>query len=152
MNKFMWKNMKEINNSHRPEQMLLYKILKQRDYIKDGSYTIETEYEVTDLKPTMGLPSKGCIIDIVLINSQYSRMPYGEGTRVAIRINGGIHKGGKYKRRTRIKLKDKDQEILLRANGWDVRDVDKEKFPELWERPNLSETTWSNLVRDRLRL
>ena len=152
MNKFMWKNMQEINNSNRPEQMLLYKILKERSYIKDGSHKIATEYEVTNLKPYKDIPAKNCILDIVIIENQCFRTPDEKGWKIAIRLMGEIHKGSKYKRRTRIKLKDEDQAILLHSNGWVVKDIDKEKFPELWDRPNISKTSWIDLVGKRISL
>jgi len=104
--------MREQNNTqYRPEQ------LRYLAYLKDElTCNFELEYEVPNLKTVDCIEPKTVIADIADLTC-----------KMIYRINGPIHEG-----RIQI-LKDEDQKIVLKGNGWHVMDIWYDEYTALWD-------------------
>ena len=96
---------------YRPEQMRCKKILENFLHV-----SIDTEYRVTNLTID-GYKTKDAILDIAIPKK-----------KLAIRMNGGIHKATK-----RARDHDENQKYALEEAGWKVIDFFEDEFPLLWD-------------------
>lgn len=94
----------------RPEQVRCKKILE--NYLK---ISIDSEYPIGHLTID-GYPTKNAVLDLAIPSK-----------KLAIRLNGGIHKSSK-----RQKDHDEDQKYALEESGWRVIDFFEDEFPLLW--------------------
>lgn len=126
-------NWKEyVQTEYRDEQFRVYKFLKKLF----PNTIIEQEYYVNNLDPCQGInlshKAKRPKLDIAILANS--------GPKIAIRLMGQAHDS------TRQKLKDEDQALVLRWNGWKVIDLYYDRMPKLWSNSD----GWEDELQEKL--
>ena len=113
---------KTQGTEYRSEQVFAYDIL--RTYYPKT--VVKMEHELHDLKDVDGIKAKFCQVDITIIFGVKSGTKHTV-KKIAVRLNGEVHD------RSKQKIKDEDQKIILEGNGWQVVDFWYYNMPNLFD-------------------
>ena len=113
---------KTQGTEYRSEQVFAYDIL--RTYYPKT--VVKMEHELHDLKDVDGIKAKFCQVDITIIFGVKSGTKHTV-KKIAVRLNGEVHD------RSKQKIKDADQKIILEGNGWKVIDFWYHAMPNLFD-------------------
>ena len=108
---------KTQGTEYRSEQVFAYDILRTV-YPKS---IVKMEHELHGLKDVENIKAKYCQVDITMID----HFENCDDLKIAIRLNGEVHD------RSKQKIKDEDQKIILEGNGWKVIDFWYHAMPNL---------------------
>jgi len=113
---------KTQGTEYRSEQVFAYDIL--RTYYP--KLTVKMEHELHNLKDVDGIKAKFCQPDITISFGVKCGTKHVK-KQIAIRLNGEVHD------RSKQKIKDADQKIILEGNGWQVVDFWYYNMPNLFD-------------------
>ena len=123
------KNMGMIGNiEYRKEQMFLADKIR----VSCPECDVKLEEPLENLMTIDEISCRFCVLDILVLS--HSR-------KIAIRMMGEIHGGNKKT------LKDEDQKIVLEGNGYEVKDVWWDEYPEFWNPTKFDEVQIDSSVR-----